>query len=373
MNALFVLLCGCPRTFSTKTPVSEKKEVIPQELRITSTGAGMFKLGEPLPIDPDLDGYYASTSLYQQPVTEHELVVLLSPKENVYHVLVGPKYATERGVRVGTTFAQLESLYPDIFAGEQEMGSDFVTRPDHIDLDETFYSFTGARSQRDRRDLTCSMSSADLPNVSFFFESCPSGAPESKDTVAAIMLTHPDEGELAHVDPILDFERVLPCPQSRTENPKQLAQLGEMELSKNKMGDYFSTGSVRTGLPMLRNAAISGSVEAAWSYAGMINLYVHQEYIGDPLQRPMEQSSQEALLFTLIATMRSEAFPDSCEELLLKEELELSEGVFSSTDDADPEEYGPCQDDYRFQIIPISQIEHIRRQARAWAACWDEQ
>ena len=347
---------------------------MPQALQITSTGVGQFEMGKTLPDVEMESGYFASTSLFQQPLMAEELVALLSPKNRLYHLLVGPKYTTDRGARIGTSFEELQVLYPDISAGTTKMGQDFVYRPDHIILDDSFLDFRGASSQRDRRDLKCSLSSEALPNVSFFFEVCPEqGMPRSKAVVAAIMITHPDEAEIAFVDPILDLDRILPCPEARTDDPKGMAKRGDVLLHKDMMGEYFSINSVEAGLPMLRDAAISGSVEAAFSYVGMIDLFVHQEYIGDPLSRPMDQGSQEALLFTLLSYMRTQPQPHSCEELLLNLDMGLSESIFHSTEEEDEHgDYGPCQDDYRFILLSLSDIEAIRQQANAWKGCWDE-
>ena len=141
-------------------------------------------------------------------------------------------------------------------------------------------------------------------------------------------------------------------------------------MKKGKMGDYHAIGSVWKGLPMLRDAAISGSLSAIGGYVSMINTCVHQEYMGDPLNRPMSQGSQEALLFTLVYDLRKGAKKGSCEEMLLNAEGPLRNEMFYSDDEDAEETGGPCINDYRFSILMPSEIEGVIAQAKAWQGCW---
>ena len=138
------------------------------------------------------------------------------------------------------------------------------------------------------------------------------------------------------------------------------------------MGEYYASDSIRKGLPILRDAALSGSLTAMRSYLSVVNTAVHQEYIGDPLDRPMTQGSQESLLFTFVHSLRTGGPKQgTCESLLLNTEEPLTKDMFFSQTENDDDWEGPCINDYRFHILSLTEIEGVINQAKAWKGCWD--
>jgi len=100
-------------------------------------------------------------------------------------------------------------------------------------------------------------------------------------------------------------------------------------------------------------------------------MFVHFEVIGDPLDRPLAQGSQEALLFSMLYNLRGNPPPpDSCDAALIDFNQPIDEKMFKDSKGERPP-IGPCGGDYRTSWLSLKDIEALRQQARAWSTCWE--
>ncbi len=356
-------------------------DVAPERL-ISSNGAGKVSVAaEILPAllgEPAQGGDYSS--LWDQGyfdwvghrlihMASLDLTGLMSPKGRVQHLLVGEAYRTSAGLGVGSTFSELVGAYGDLPVREETLAAGWIYRPDLLATPKESWREYGRSDQVGWKPLRCVAETSKLPNVAFHFESCElakSGSP-----VEAVVVSSPDDTDMQPVDPFLDLSEPPPCPAPRTEDVAKLTREGHARLREKKMGDYHYTPSVQIGLPMLRDAALSGSAEAGNTYAGMVFTYVHQEVIGDPLDRVLTQGAQEALFFRILNVLRAPEPPpsDSCRAALIDFDTPIHDEMFADTDDDGPPT-GVCGGQYQFHWLSHEDIEGIRKQARAWSTCW---
>jgi hypothetical protein len=354
---------------------------VPPERLISSNGAGQVPVAAVIPPallgDPAQGGDYSS--LWDQGyfdwvghrlihIASHDLTALMSPKGRVQHLLVGEAYKTSSGLGVGSTLSELFDAYGDLPLREEKLDASWLYRPDLLKMPEYSWMKYGKSDQPGWRSLTCVARSDKLRNVSFYFESCELG--RSGSPIEAVLVSNPDDVDMRPVDPFLDLSDPPPCPAPRTEDAAKLAREGHARLREKKMGDYHYTPSVQIGLPMLRDAALSGSSEAGNTYAGMVFIYVHQEVLGDPLDRVLTQGAQEALFFRILNVLRAPEPPpsDSCRAALIDFDTPINDEMFEDSDDGPPA--GVCGGQYQFHWLSHADIEGIRQQARAWSTCW---
>jgi len=314
------------------------------------------------------EGYFEGRGLRLLHLDNQDLIVMMSPNHRVYQVLVGPSFKTAKGLGLGASFEVLKQSYPDAILKSATLNRTWLYRPDRVTPREEVLGFLGFEHQSKRKALRCAATSASLPNVTFFFESCEKAS--KRGVIEAILVTHPDDSDLQPVDPFMSLSSISPCPEPRTEDPEALMQTGLRLLREDKMGDHLSQQSIEKGLPVLRDAALSGSISAAGVYAAVVHSYIHQEVIGDPLNRPIRQGAEEAMLLTLLSVLRGDQppRPDSCEAAILHFEKPLSADLFGIDEEgAEPE--GVCSG-YSFLYFEVEELEALRQQARAWKECW---
>ena len=245
----------------------------------------------------------------------------------------------------------------------------WLYRPDRVTFKNGDMGYMGYENQKDRKGLFCEASSQSLPNVKFYFETCEMA--QSGSPVEAVLMTNPDDSDLQFVDPFVNLESVPPCPKARTDDVDALTQSGLKVLRTNKMDEYHATESVKKGLPILRDAALSGSMEAAGTYSAVVFTYVLQDVIGDPLDRPMDQGAQEVAFFMLLNLIRSqETNLGECLEVVLDFSQPLPEDLFLENGKDDGSEGACAGAFYQLSYFNVADIEAIRQQARAWSTCW---
>ena len=320
------------------------------------------------------EGHYADTGLRLMHFSAHDLIVFSTPKDRVYRVLVGPSYRTEAGVGLGSDWRDLRRAYRSLVVTEQALKPHWVYRPDRIQAGEHGWAILDADHQDGHQPLQCAVSAPRLPNVTFFFSAC--GANKPVGVVEAVMVTSPDDSDLQWVDPFFTPGEVAPCPVPRTDDPEALTQRGLEAIARDRMGEYYSVDSLREGLPMLRDAALSGSFEASLRYSGVLNSHINNEVIGDPLQRTNEQGAQEVLLLNILAYLRADVAPaNRCDAALLDFDAPMTDSILGSGDDiADDivDDQAHCEADYRLGWLSMEDIESVRAQAQAWAQCWEK-
>lgn len=314
-------------------------------------------------------GYYEHQGLRLIHLDIQDLILIMSSNRRVYRVLAGSTYKTAAGIGLNASFTSLKKSYHDLQLKTDPLPHDWLYRADRVMTKEDVLESLSSEDQRDKKKLQCAATTQSLPNVTFYFETCKQA--KQSGVVEAIVITNPDDTDLQHVDPFVNLKAISPCPKPRTDDPQALQEKGLRLLRENMMGDYHNQGSIRRGLPLLRNAALSGSKAAAATYVGLVSSYIHHQVIGDPLDRPMAQGAQEAMLFTLLYTLRDSKPPSpaSCEAALLQFDKPLTPELFMDS----PEDDGPtgaCGGQYRFNYFTVAQMEALRNQARAWSKCW---
>jgi len=380
MYSVLVMLTACIQPTRQAEPPLEK---IGQAHLIASNAVGPIELGKRVPKSVfatankgygydsywDSRGYFEGHGLRLIHLDIKDLIVIMSPKHSVHQILVGPSYKTASGISLGTSFKTLKQKHQDTKLQAATLHYSWLYRPDQVNYKESEHGFLGFEHQNNKKALKCAASTEHLPNVRFFFESCDKA--QQNGVIEAVLVTNPDDSDLQAVDPFVDMKSVPPCPKARTDDPKALTQEGLKILRKNKMGDYYSTSSVQKGLPILRDAALSGSREAAIRYVNIVSMYIHQDVIGDPLDRPILQGAQEAMLFTLLLNYRSPKPPPahSCEAILIQFDKPLTPELFMANEENDAPP-GACGGQYRFNYFDVEAMEALRKQARAWAKCW---
>jgi hypothetical protein len=379
LSLIFFVSCA-----SSKKPIPPAKpsQVKPEQL-ISSNGVGSVILGETVPdtifanANPGYDyigywddGYFATDALRIVYFDQVNLITLMSPKHTTHHILVGPAYRTAKGIGVDNSFEELNQQYNDIDLATEALPKYWIYRPDRITKEEHDYGYLGTENQQDHRALECKATTPQLPNIAFYFSSCDSV--KTDGIIEAILVSNPNDKDLQHVDPFVSLDSSPPCPTPRTDDPDELTKEGIVQLNVGKMGDYHSHGSVQKALPMLRDAALSGSKDAAGTYVGMVNMYIHQEVIGDPLDRPMDQGAQEALFFTFLYMLRDSSEPeDDCSKVLIDLENPLTEEMFA--EDHENDEFGVCGGQYPLNYFTADTMEALRKQAAAWSSCWPDE
>lgn len=384
-----MLLCGaCAGSLEGAGHTGSSDSAPTVEVRlerlVTSAGAGLVRVAER--IDPELlgeastvddysglwdGGYFDAVGHRLIHLVAHDLVALMTPKHRVQHLMVGDSYRTSDGLGVGSSLSEVVGVYGELVLENETLDAGWIYRPELLPLRGGSLMNFGPRDQPGWRPLQCVARTSRLQNVSFHFEDCEaanSGAP-----VSAVWISSSDNSDMQPVDPFLDLSSPPPCPTPRTDDSAELARRGLERLRENKMGEYHSGRSVRLGLPMLRDAALSGSAEAGSVYAGMVFTYVHQEVMGDPLGRVLTQGAQEALFFRILNSLRAPEPPPmgSCRAALIDFDTPISEELFADSDDEAPPP-GVCGGQYQFHWLSMEDIEAIRQQARAWSTCWTE-
>jgi|GEM_PF-2958499 len=372
------LSLGCKKqTPSLQTPqiASSKK---PHRV-FDSNRAGPITLGIPFPDDavPSIqglydiywsNGYYVPPSLRMFYLDVLDLIVFMSPKHRVYRLALGPSYRSAKGIHINSSLSELRTAYPDLELHTQTLEPSWWYRPEQMKPITPDVEMPGRATQRTKKPLKCVAKTSELKNILFYFEDC---LETKSKKIEAIILVSKHTADLDHVDRFVNFEKVPPCPTTTVSNPTALAKQGDYELNRDRMGEYFARRSVQKAMPMFRQAALAGSIKAAYGYSGLIFRYVHQDVIGDPLDRPIDQGAQEGMLFLLMSLIRENdpSGRDECHEAVLNFEKPITEDLFRM-DDEKPDDAGPCATRYNFEYFSISQLEALRHQARAWSKCW---
>ncbi len=380
---LWGLLCvGCATATGSHGPGSASAVKVDPERLVSDRGAGPVLVGQKIGeghlggFESDADysslwdhGYFDAVGHRLILIKERELVALMSPQHRVQHLLVGASYRTSAGLGVGSTVRELARAYGAFVLEEQELPRSWIYRPDKVPEPENDWVTFGSLDQTDKKRLQCVGRSSRLAGVDFYFESCEKA--RSGASVEALVISSADVSDMQPVDPFLNLSTPPPCPAPRTEDPAELTREGHKRLYADRMGDYLAGRSIALGLPMLRDAALSGSTEAGMTYAGVIFTFVHQEVIGDPLDRVLTQGAQEALFFRILKVLRAPEPPpsDSCRAALIDFDTPINDEMFADTDDDGPPT-GVCGGQYQFHWLSHADIEGIRQQARAWATCW---
>jgi len=378
-----VLSMSCTKHQFVEPPEAIQENEEPTNKRIDSQRAGLLKLGEPIPksaFEGALQGWDYSTYWDQGYFVDRDLrmvyvdvadaVLLMSPKHTLYQVLLGPSYQTETGVRVGDTLQNLKSAYEEVSVEAYALSQGLIYRPDRVTWDPSRLNGPWTEDQDGWKTLHCAASTPALPGVRFLFERCE--ALEATSRVEAILITSQSDAELLPVDPILDLQTRRPCPEARTDDVDALVTQAEFEINRAKMGDYYATSSLRVGLPMLRDAALSGAHEAGARYATILFSYIGIDVIGDPLDRPMSQGAQESLFFWILAALKTEESEEDegCFTALLDFETPLTEDLFEDDGEHD---VGECAWLLTYPWLGgVEGVEAIRQQAHAWSSCWDQ-
>ena len=208
------------------------------------------------------------------------MIVLPPPKHNVQHLFAGLKYRTAAGFGLGSLWSDLQSAAPNMERKQDTLNKYWIYRPDQVSDTYSGMDSIGVENQKARKHLTCSASSSDLPNLRFYLASCASAL--SGGTVKAVLLGNPDNSDLQFEDPFVSLQAIPPCPTSRSTDAQALAKRGFEELQKNKMGDYHAMDSVKKATPILCDAALSGSRQAAGTYTSVLFNHIMIDGIGAP-------------------------------------------------------------------------------------------
>ena len=340
--------------------------------------AGSLLLGKPLPEaifksgEPDYETYwdngYFSHDLRVLYLSFMDAVVHISPKRRLYRAFLGPSYVNHHGIRIGSTFGELRLASKELVIAKERIKSSLY-RPDLIEAKYGEIWETSRCVQNDEKTLNCVVHDKAAPMVRYYFEGCDELEEEKRVEAIEIIASHTDDTK--HHDAFVNLKKIMPCPSIDVADPDGLAREGKRLLNLDRRGDYYRSSSVHRAMPVLRRAALAGSIDAAYEYAGIIYLYIHQEVLGDPLNRPQSQGAQEGLLFRLIALLR-EGEPkswDRCTARLLDFSRPLESSDFENVDDTD-ERSGLCSDQDEFRLFSLSDLEGVRRQAEAWSSCW---
>lgn len=379
---LYVMLSCTGHTPSQTVQTSKAPIVAPAQL-ITSQNIGPIFTGQEIPqtIFPEAEqgaglhhywdrGYYEQSGLRVIYLDMMDLILMVTPNQKVYQMLAGPSYQTAQGIRLETTLKKLKRSYVDLVLEKSLLPQSWLYRPDRVLVKEEMLANLWGSDQKDKKKLQCAASTKSLPHVRFYFETCEKA--QKGGGIEAIVVTHPDDTDLQPIDPIVDLKVVPPCPNPRTDDPDALYKKGRRIMNEGRMGDYRRTDAVKKGLPLIRDAALSGSKEASGLYVSLLFNYIHQDVIGDPLNRFMRQGAAESVLFGLMNLLRSKTklSPESCEGVLLNFEQPLTADVFRNPVNED-DEGGVCGPGfYMWNYFDYKTMEALRQQARAWSHCW---
>jgi len=365
MHVFSLLWCGLMMPVTADAAETQWGVSVGVDHRITSDRVGSFTMGETTHLYEHYweQAYFVGNGLRLTHFDEEDLIALLSPKQRVYGLLVGASYQTEKGVRIDDSYKDLRRAYGRLTASPHGLPPGWLYRPDHIDKGDEQWALLSPRYQKGYQALNCAVTSPKLPNVTFYFTACI--GKKAVGNIEAIQVVYPDLEDLEWVDPFFTFDTLAACPVSRTADPVALMNKGKQVLYKNRMGEYLNSESVAQGLPMLREALLSGSLEAAALYASVLNTYINQEVVGDPLRRTNKQGASEVLLLNMLSYLRTDVQPTlACDAALLNFDHPMAHSVLSR------EDASTCGNDYRLGWLSREEIEVIRTQAQAWAACW---
>ena len=156
------------------------------------------------------------------------------------------------------------------------------------------------------------------------------------------------------------------CPEQEL-TPAQVEALTKKGLAANKVGksgEYHLTTSLDKGLPMLKRAALHGSLEAMRAYSG----HLMQMGIVDPsgagvLGLSDAEMAEEAMLFRILAVHLGRPYQSHDAEtyrVLLDPSVPFPEGFFQQSSGAG----------WMLQMLSPASLDRARQQAFHWRACW---
>lgn len=160
------------------------------------------------------------------------------------------------------------------------------------------------------------------------------------------------------------FVSTKKCPATEL-TAKEIQMLSREGIKKVDPGDeeHFVTEDLVQGLPMLREAALHGSLEAQTTYGSVLIALGIVEMVDLPNGLPQPLAAQEGLLFHILSVHRGAPHPPGEKDLyavLLNPEPDFPPGFFEQRSGTG----------WLFQIVPSWSLNHARRQAFYWKDCW---
>ena len=161
---------------------------------------------------------------------------------------------------------------------------------------------------------------------------------------------------------------VLDCPEQTLSASEVLAlsRAGMAAVEENMLGEHHSIAALDKGMPMLKQAALHGNLEAMGRYAGLVTWYGFIDNAGDRfLGRTQWENAQEGMLFTILAAHLGEPYSDDDADtfrVLLDPALAYPPGFFDDSS-------GTA---WLLQGWPSHALDSIREQAYRWRHCWTE-
>ncbi len=161
---------------------------------------------------------------------------------------------------------------------------------------------------------------------------------------------------------------ILDCPE-QTLSAKEVLELSRLGLStvdENMLGEHHSIASLDNGMPMLKQAALHGNLEAMTRYAGLVTWYGFIDNAGDRfLGRTQWENAEEGMLFNILAAHLGDSYSEDDSEtyrVLLDPTVAYPQGFFDDS-------RGTA---WLLQGWPPQALDPIREQAYRWKSCWSE-
>ncbi|MEE2749815.1 MAG: hypothetical protein VX519_00160 [Myxococcota bacterium] len=161
---------------------------------------------------------------------------------------------------------------------------------------------------------------------------------------------------------------ILDCPEPTLSAKEivELSQAGLATVEENMLGEHHSIAALDKGMPMLKQAALHGNLEAMSRYAGLVTWYGFIDNAGDRfLGRTQWENAQEGMLFTILAAHLGESYSDydaATFRVLLDPAVAYPPGFFDDSS-------GTA---WLLQGWPSHALDPIREQAYRWKSCWSE-
>lgn len=161
---------------------------------------------------------------------------------------------------------------------------------------------------------------------------------------------------------------VLPCPE-QTMTAHAAAELGQeavVVVDANRLGEHHHLGSLHSGLPMLKQAALQGDVASMSRYASLVLWYGFIDTDGKRfLGRTPWQNAKEGLLFTVLAGHLGESGGPDDEKafrVLLDPTTPYPDGFFEDGSGIA----------WFLNGWKPADVDPVRQQAYRWKDCWGE-
>jgi len=165
-------------------------------------------------------------------------------------------------------------------------------------------------------------------------------------------------------DKLITSKKQCPTVELSSEELETLTQKGLQTNEENKMGEYYFTESLDKGMPMLRTAALQGSLLAQKEYSSMLIYLALVEMVKGPMGMSRRQAAEEGMMFHILTVHRGEPVEDHDKEtyrILLDPSASFPKGFFSQDSGMG----------WVLQSIDPLALNRARKQAFLWKDCWE--